>query len=67
MLLRWIPGLVDLVIVVSRAETSERIYEDITVENTNSTTNFAQISETMENDCDVTVVTITSRLFSLRW
>ncbi|HTH23102.1 MAG TPA: hypothetical protein VL854_12865 [Nitrososphaeraceae archaeon] len=41
-------------------------YEDITVENTNSTTNFAQISETMENDCDVTVVTITSCLFSLR-
>ena len=35
-------------------------YEGITVENTNSTTDFALINETMENDYDVTVVTIAS-------
>ena len=60
MLLRWVLGLVDIVIVVSRAETSERFYEGITVENINSTSDFALINETMENDYDVTVVTITS-------
>jgi hypothetical protein len=46
-------------------------YEGITVENTNSTTDFALINElineTMENDSDVTIVTIASGLFSLRW